>query len=299
MMKMKLLPIVGLLLLLGSCNKDVNEPDQLHVDVIAIDKYLDENNIDAYKDISGVRFTIDSLGSGFTPRITDKVTFDYTGKLLSGSVFQSSTLTNYTIVNLIAGLQVGIPKLPNGSKATIYIPSVYAYGSQTKDNIPANSNLIFHIKLRSITAIAAEKTQRAIDTVALDNYLTTAGIANVVKDTSGLRYVIDPLQPGSGIPPTWFHKVKITYSGYLITNNAKGALFYTGTNQPDETNDSRVVNFIRGFQIGLQKMKKGGKATLYIPSVMAFGNRSVNGLVTVPANSNLIYEVEMTDLLEP
>jgi len=302
MKKLKLLPIsfLALTLFLDSCVDNSSEPNQLQKDIAAIDSYLQANNITtALEDITGVRYTIDSLGSGFTPRLNDKVTFEYTGKLLNGTVFDPGPkLTNYLITNLIVGFQIALPQIPNGSKATLYIPSVYAYGSTVKPGIPANSSLIFHIKIKSIVVTTAEKNQRNLDTLAIDDYLDNAAIANVVKDTSGLRYTID--QTGSGTPPSWFHRVYITYSGFLITNNTKGAKFFEGSNEPSNTTDSRVVNFIRGFQMGLQKMQKGGKATFYVPSVLGFGDKAISGaLVPIPANSNLIFEVELKDVLSP
>jgi FKBP-type peptidyl-prolyl cis-trans isomerase len=64
--------------------------------------------------------------------------------------------------------------------------------------------------------------------------------------------------------------------------------------------DSRVANYIWAFQLGLQQMKKGGKATLYVPSRLAFGSAAFTiGNVDVPANSNLIFELELVDVFEP
>jgi FKBP-type peptidyl-prolyl cis-trans isomerase len=291
---------VGALLTLGAClDSDVSSSqEQFNADIASIDQYLTNHSIVAFKDISGVRFTIDSLGGGFAPRYSSKVTFSYTGKLLSGSIFQSSTLTNADISGLIIGMQIGLPLIPNGSKATLYIPSAYGYGSQTNGNIPANSPLIFQINLKNILVTSAEANQLGEDTVKIDNFLAAQNPAVIaVRDTSGLRYVIT--QEGTGNSPTWYDKVKISYIGYLINGNIKGEKFFEGANEPNSTNDSRVINYIRGFQMGLQKMKKGGKATLYIPSGMAFGTSSVTGLVPVPANSNVIYEVELIDIMVP
>jgi FKBP-type peptidyl-prolyl cis-trans isomerase len=297
--------IVGVLFSLVACLGDSNTPsfqEQLLQEVAAIDSYLASKGITAIKEASsGIRFTLDSLGSGYSPRINDRVTFAYTGKLMdmNGTVFQSATISNTSINSLITGFQIGLTIVPNGSKATLYIPSVYAFGSQAQTGIPANSNLIFNIKLKSITTVAAEKTQLPKDTVIIRSYLTKAAITNTVKDTSGLRFVIT--QPGNGPTPTWLNKVDITYTGYLIAaSGEKGDKIFTGTNKPAADNDNRVANFIRGFQIGLQKMPKGSKATFYIPSVLAFGPQSPPGaLVPIPPNSNLIYEVELNDVLQP
>jgi FKBP-type peptidyl-prolyl cis-trans isomerase len=301
-MKVKLIGLaVSVVFLMTGCNlnSDVTSgQEQLINDLKVIDTYLASKGINALKDVNGIRFTIDSLGAGYPPRYTSRVTFDYTGKLFSGSTFQSGTVTDKPITDFITGFQIGLPSLPNGTKATFYIPSVFAYGSQAQNNIPANSNLIFQIKLKGITTTSTERTQLGADTVKIDQYLASANVANVVKDSSGLRYVIN--QAGTGAKPTWFSRVKIVYTGYLIENGSKGAKFYVGSNEPSANSDSRVVNFIRGFQIGLQQMQKGSKATFYIPSGLAFGTSApTGGLVTVPQNANLIYEVELLDILAP
>ena len=301
-MKMK---IGGVALLLAfimtgcNLNSDVTSgQEQLIQDLQSIDSYLTTHGITALKDINGIRFTIDSLGTGYPPRYGSNVTFAYTGKLLSGATFQSGTVTDRAISGLITGLQIGLPSIPNGTKATFYIPSIFAYGSQAQSNIPPNSNLIFQLKLKGITITSSEKQQLASDTTKIGQYLRSASVANVVKDTSGMRYVVT--QTGTGIKPSWFHRVKVSYTGYLLQDGAKGAKFYEGSNEPSSVTDSRVVNFIRGFQLGLQQLNKGSKATFYLPSGLAFGAVSVTGgIVTVPANSNVIYEVELKEVLEP
>lgn len=299
-MKIRVFGLVFLMgLMLGGClNSDLTSgEEQLKADLAAIDAHLAANNIVALSDVNGIRFTLDSLGSGYPPRYNSTITFSYTGKLLDGTVFQSSTLDDVKVAELITGLQIGLLLIPNGSKATVYVPSVFAYGSQGRTDIPPNSNLIFEIFIRSIDVTQAEKNQLGSDTVKIDNYIATAGVANVVKDSSGLRYVIT--QPGTGATPSWLNKVKVTYTGYIINDNGtKGNSFYTGTTEPGVNNDSRLVNFIRGFQIGLQHLQAGGKATLLVPSGLAFGSAQTNNSL-VPANSSLLYEVELVEVLDP
>lgn len=125
--------------------------------------------------------------------------------------------------------------------------------------------------------------------------METNEVENVIKDTTGLRYVI--AQEGIGPTANLYNKVKLNYTGKVLTT---GATFFTGSNAPTAAFDSRVINYIYAFQAGLTKMNAGTKATLYVPSVLGFGNQSVTGAggVSIPANSNLLYEIELVEIVD-
>lgn len=130
----------------------INAVDQnrLELDIAAIDTYLENQQITAIEDASGIRYTIELEGSGVKPCIENSVTVNYKGKLLSnGSQFDASTSpVSFPLDNLILGWQIILPKIKSGSSVTVYIPSVFGYGARTDiPKIPANSNLIFEIDL--------------------------------------------------------------------------------------------------------------------------------------------------------
>jgi FKBP-type peptidyl-prolyl cis-trans isomerase len=280
----------------SSCMDPETDPglsfeEQLAKDTTEIGVYLRSKNITALKDASGVRFVIDSLASGFPPLITNTVSFKYTGRFLSGAVFDQGAISG-VVSSYVTGFQVGLSLLPEGSKGTFYIPSGYAYGVSGAQGIPPNSNLIFEIELTDVVTTDAQKQQLATDTVAIDNYLATNSI-DAVRDKSGLRYVITQL--GTGPQPDLYSKVKINYTGKLLNN---GTVFYTGSNAPSAQFDSRVINYLYGFQVALPKLPVGSKATIYIPSGLGFGNQVLtSGSVTLPANSNLMYDIELVDIV--
>jgi FKBP-type peptidyl-prolyl cis-trans isomerase len=265
--------------------------EQLKKDTTAIGSFLRSKNISTLKDATGVRFVIDSLVSGFPPRNTNTVKIKYVGRFLSGTIFDQGVITG-SVNSFVSGFQVGLSLLPEGSKGRFYIPSGYAYGTSGTTGIPANSNLMFEITLLDVVISETEKQRLATDTVAIDNYLNANAIT-AVKDPSGLRYVITEL--GTGVQPSLYDKVKINYTGKLFSN---GTVFYTGTSVPSDFFDSRVINYLYGFQAGLPKLRVGSKATFYIPSGLGFGAQSItSGSVTVPSNSNLIYDIELVDIV--
>jgi len=294
----QVLVVVLFFVVMTSClNTDaeraISFEEQWVMDTTSIGSYLRSKNITAMKDASGVRFVIDSLGSGFPPRASSDVRFSYTGRLLSEAVFDKNASAFLNMKDLVPGFQIGLSLMPAGTKARIFIPSGYGYGTVAQEGIPENSNLSFDIKLLSVIVTDAEKQQLASDTVAIDNYLTANSIS-ATKDKSGLRYTITKL--GTGAIPNLYNKVRITYTGKILSN---GFTFFTGTSGPSSTFDSRVINYIYGLQVALRKMPVGSKAMLYVPSGLGFGNQLTLGPnINVPANSNLIFEVELTEITE-
>lgn len=125
---------------------------QLQKDITAIDAYLASKSIVAIKDASGLRYVISTAGDDSKPCLESQVKVNYTGKLLTtGVVFDSSknTPVTFPLSNLILGWQIGFVNFGKGTKATLYIPSGFAYGKNVAGSIPANSNLIFDIELIS------------------------------------------------------------------------------------------------------------------------------------------------------
>lgn len=134
---------------------------------VTIDKYLADNNLEAETTESGIRYIISEKGEGTTPKSGDRVSVNYTGKLLDGTVFDTSIesvakeagvyqqgrpyqpLTfQLGIGQVILGWDEGIGLLNAGSKATIFIPSPLAYGERgSGEKIKPNSILIFDVEL--------------------------------------------------------------------------------------------------------------------------------------------------------
>ncbi len=265
--------------------------EQWKRDTTVIGSFLRTNGINSRIDASGVRFVIDSLAEGFPPKFTSTVKFKYVGRFIGGSIFDQGTISAQ-VSNLIAGFQVGLLLMPERTKARIYIPSGLAYGAGGSGSIPPNSNIMFELQILEVVKTATEIQRLASDTVSIDQYLASKSI-DAIKDKSGLRYVVTQL--GTGAQPDIYSKVKIKYTGKLLSD---GTEFFTGTYEPSNDFDSRVINFIFGLQVALPKLPVGSKATLYIPSGLGFGDQTINtGTATVPANSNIIYEIELLGIV--
>ncbi|MGA0559939.1 FKBP-type peptidyl-prolyl cis-trans isomerase [Larkinella sp. VNQ87] len=104
---------------------------------------------------SGLQYEIVKEGTGPKPQTTDTVKAHYTGRLIDGTVFDSSVERGQPLeipVNqVIQGWSEALQLMPVGSKWKLYIPSTLAYGSQgTGPQIGPNSTLVFDIELLEI-----------------------------------------------------------------------------------------------------------------------------------------------------
>lgn len=132
------------------------DEEQLKKDTVAIEAYLDENNIEATVHPSGLRYVIVEEGDGdSTTSICQNIVISYVGRLMSdGSLFDKTDPGEAVLLHLrslILGWQIGIPLIKEGGTIHLYIPSQLAYGTRsTPGLIPANSNLMFTIDLISV-----------------------------------------------------------------------------------------------------------------------------------------------------
>lgn len=103
---------------------------------------------------SGLQYKIISLGTGEKPSATDKVTVNYKGTLIDGTVFDSSydrnEPTSFYLNSVIAGWTEGFQLMPEGSKFELYIPYELAYKAQDRGVIKPFSTLIFEIEFLKI-----------------------------------------------------------------------------------------------------------------------------------------------------
>lgn len=121
-------------------------------------KFLAENKSkDGIKTTaSGLQYKVVTEGSGGKPSKTDIVKVDYEGKLLDGTVFDSSYKrgkpVEFPLNQVIPGWTEGVQLMTKGSKYEFYIPSDLAYGENGAPGIQPNSTLIFTVELLDFKA---------------------------------------------------------------------------------------------------------------------------------------------------
>ena len=104
---------------------------------------------------SGLQYKVIKMGDGPKPTAEDKVRVNYTGKLLDGTVFDSSVERKepieFKLNGVIRGWTEGLQLMPVGSKFEFYIPYDLAYGSRgAGQDIKPFSTLIFEVELLDI-----------------------------------------------------------------------------------------------------------------------------------------------------
>ncbi len=110
------------------------------------------------KDESGLHYEILSEGSGKFPTMEDTVEVNYEGRLIDGTVFDSSyrrgTPAEFPLQGVIPGFGNGLTKINEGGKIRLHIPSKLGYGDRAdpRSPIPAGSTLIFEVELLSIVS---------------------------------------------------------------------------------------------------------------------------------------------------
>lgn len=116
--------------------------------------FLDENGkrVEVKTTPSGLQYEVIKEGDGPMPEANDQVTVHYTGKLIDGTVFDSSVdrgaPATFGVTQVIPGWVEALQMMKAGSKWRLFIPSALAYGPNGAGGvIGPNSTLIFDVEL--------------------------------------------------------------------------------------------------------------------------------------------------------
>lgn len=190
--------------------------------------------------------------------------------------------------------------LANGDSATVLQP----VDSIMKKGIPKEFGEVkqvrFEIKVEDVLSaekiaqnkLAAEKEAEAASAASvevaalvstmLSDYNAKKLGSKLQKSASGLEYVI--LEKGDGAAIKDGDKVPTNYYGVL---KATGDMFDNSFSRGGAS-PFTVGALVPGFNEGMKLLNKGGKAVLFIPSQLAYGERE-NG--PIPANSDLVFYI--------
>lgn len=162
-MKKYLAIILLVTIAFSSCSKKDSAPfdpvAQAAADDASIKAYLTAHpNITATKDPSGLYYQVITQGTGANASASSTVTVNYTGTLLDGTQFDTTTgrgsFTSALTINgspqVIQGWVIGVPFVKSGGRILLIIPSALGYGNSAAGSIPANSVLLFTIDVLGV-----------------------------------------------------------------------------------------------------------------------------------------------------
>lgn len=115
---------------------------------------IDQRWPDAVRTASGLRYVVEREGAGTPPQRGQSIRAHYTGRLLDGSVFDSSVERGEPLEfpvgvgMVIAGWDEALLAMKPGEKRTLVIPHELAYGERGfPPVIPARATLVFEVEL--------------------------------------------------------------------------------------------------------------------------------------------------------
>jgi FKBP-type peptidyl-prolyl cis-trans isomerase FkpA len=284
-------------------NENSTPEVQTNAEAGAILKYFNNNDITNFqKTKSGLFYVIDKPGAGPLAKNGDDVIVNYTGYILqSGKAFDSNTdiafkhvkPIKYTVGNgaVIDAWEEALLLLNKGAKVRLFTPSTMAYKQAgAGDMIPPNTTLYYDIELKNIVP---KLDAAALTDTAIQAYFKKYKITTAQKMAGGYYY--QSMLNGQGDAPLNADVVNINYTAYLLN----GTKFDSNTDPA--FGHAKEFNFqlgngylFKSIEEAILNMKTGGKAVIYLPSNLAYGDSPPSTII--PINSPVIFEIELVEI---
>ncbi len=213
------------------------------------------------------------------PVNTENYTFAQKSSVALGTMYGENLAQGMVELN---NLDLGV------DKDLLVSAFVAALEGKPQINLEDAQNVLKELDQQARTkAIEKMKAEAAANKAKGDEFLAKNKTAEgVITTESGLQYKIT--QEGTGATPTASDRIKVTYKGSLIDGTE-----FDKSSEPVEFFLNQVV---KGWQEAFQLLKVGSKATLYIPAELGYGDHA---MAKIPANSVLVFDVELLDITTP
>ncbi len=146
---------------------------------------------------------------------------------------------------------------------------------------------------RSAGAIAALALSVAVSACTGGGSSDT-GSTQVASAATMPAIQVTDIKVGTGFSPRAGQTCIVHYTGWISENGAKGKKFDSSLDRKQPFSfvlgDHKVIE---GWERGVATMKVGGKRSIIIPPALGYGS---TGSASIPANSTLIFEVELLDV---
>lgn len=255
------------------------------------------------KTASGIMYKISSSGNNPLVKRGQILKFHYTQKLNDSLIMSSfNAIPAYAKVDssgpVYSPLEV-LPLLHKGDSVTILQLAdtiMKKMGPMQGSQLKKGDKIYLTLKVLDVLAGDAEAqadqakemtTESDRETKALESYIAEKKI-DVKKSPKGVFVKINDPGNGDGVDSGKY--VSVIYTGKLFpsekvfeSNVGKAPIQFTINSQ----------QVIPGWDEGLKMLRKGGKATLYIPATLAYGQQPGPGGKPF---ENLIFDVELVDV---
>jgi FKBP-type peptidyl-prolyl cis-trans isomerase FkpA len=282
-----------------------------------IQAYLAKNKVTVAPSDSGVYVITQNPGTGRAIQKTDFVKINLTVSSIEGKKIFSTLDRNQPITFEYGqpfdtkGFDEAIGKMKKGSKATVVVPSKMGFGPRGRkdqtgaDIITPYSPVVYDIEVLDLkTKAENEKAQKeaaanakkaadeamAKEPVLIQQYLKDNKIT--AKPTANGLYYVEKVK-GKGPLAKAGNKVKVHYTGKLFSGKVFDSSLTRKPVQPYEFTLGQG-QVIPGWDEGIALMSAGGKATLIIPSKLAYGAQGAGA--DIPAYSPLVFDVELVSI---
>ena len=257
---------------------------------------------------SGLEYKIVTHGNGKRKaQVTDQLELHISYHIGDSTMFDSRKMNNNKAVPIPCANPRGpgdpsevFMQMVAGDSAVIRYPldSMKKTGQAPPFAKPGDK-IIYYVKMVSVKTEeeskkdAAEKAalQSGIDDKIMQDYFKQHNL-KPKKTQSGLYYLITKEAQGEAIKSG--QNVSVNYTGMFLDgkkfDSNTDSAFHHVTPFTLEVGKGRVI---KGWDEGLQLLKIGEKATIYIPSPLAYGAQDQRG---IPSNSILVFEVEILDM---
>jgi FKBP-type peptidyl-prolyl cis-trans isomerase len=273
---------------------------------VAIQQYIQTNNISVQPTASGLYFIEEAAGKGAKIDSGLWVKLNFKLSLLSGAQIFSSYERGEPIAFKYGtrfdtpGYEEGLKMMKEGGKSKMIVPSKIGWGEMGRGSmIPPYSTLVYETEVvKVMTQMEYDKelnekkkqedakkaSAKGNEGAMLQKYLKEKNIT--VKPTATGIYFVEKVK-GTGAHAAAGKTVKVHYTGTLLD----GTKFDSSRdrNEPFEFTLGKG-QVIKGWDEGIAMMSVGGKAILVIPSSMAYGDRDMG---SIPPFSTLVFDVEL------
>jgi len=196
-------------------------------------------------------------------------------------------------------IEEGFAMMAEGDSASFIVNPDSFYTFTSKAPKPAylkgEDMLKFEVKLRKVqtkeeyqaTMNKEADAAKGVEKVKLAEYISSKGIT-AKPDSTGLYYI--ETKAGSGALAQAGDSIQVHYEGTFLD----GKVFDSSIGRGEPIAFKLGLGMvIPGWELGLSKMKKGGEATLVIPSDLAYGAR---GMGPIPPASTLVFKVQLLNI---